>query len=177
MWKRSRHPSDCANASCSSAVGRCLSSAVRSRKYTVGPAVPCVVTMIMWCDKHLSLSTMHGGSESQSQHNIQHLCDYLTACGNIFGFWMSCLARLLSTHTPQRWNTPLEKATTNEEGLEKNNAPPPLKIALSGGNARPRGSSPLCGVGGVSGLGPGYSEGLKQNRLFKMFPSFHLVLS
>ncbi len=60
----------------------------------------------------------------------QHPCDYLTACGDIFGFQLSHLARLLSTHTPQYSKTPpvnvmtvhrikFEKATTNEEGLGK----------------------------------------------------------
>ncbi len=41
-------------------------------------------------------------------------------------------------------------------GYGKSN-PLPLRIALSGGNVRPRESSPLSGVGGVSGLpiGPG----------------------
>ncbi len=33
---------------------------------------------------------MHGDSESQSQHNKHHLCDYLTACGDIFGLISGC---------------------------------------------------------------------------------------
>ncbi len=40
-----------------------------------------------------------------------------------------------------------------KKGLGKS-YPLPLRIAQSGGNAKPKESSPLSGVGGVSALGP-----------------------
>ncbi len=42
-------------------------------------------------------------------HNTteQHLCDYLTVCGDIFEFRLSRLARLLSTFAPQQAKRPL----------------------------------------------------------------------
>ncbi len=93
------------------------------------------------------------------------MCDYLRACGGIFGFWLSHLARLLSKHTPQLAKCPLsrndrscglnfKKATTSEKVLGKFN-PIRLRTAQSGGNARPREAGPLSGVGGVCGRRPG----------------------
>ncbi len=87
---------------CSSLVARRLSSAARSRKYAAGPAVPCVVTVII-CDaisgEKIGLFPRCMVGQNLDHNTIkQNLCDYLTACGHIFGFWLSCLARLLSTH-------------------------------------------------------------------------------
>ncbi len=49
----------------------------------------------------------------------------------------------------------LKRQRPVRKSLGKSN-PLALRNAQSGGNARPRESSPLRGVGGVSGLGPGY---------------------
>ncbi len=77
----------------------------------VGPAVPSGQgdKMMSFQVKivYLYLSTMHGGSKSQSQYNKQHLCDYLTACENIFGIRLSQLARILFMHSPQQEKSPL----------------------------------------------------------------------
>ncbi len=63
-------------------------------------AVPCPLSEIIFFFFN-SLSPTHGGSESQSKHNITTLRDYLTACWDISGFRLSHLARLLFTLTPQ----------------------------------------------------------------------------
>ncbi len=169
MWKRSRHLSARADASCSSAAAGRLSSATGRMKYAVGPAVPCLLMVIMWCDfKRKTFVSFHKAlwvsTSMTTQFNIIYVI-IKQLLETIFGFQLSHSARFLSTLTPQQATPPpamwwpfslieFEEATTNEEGLGKYNILP-FKIAQSGSNARPTESSPLCGVGGVSGLGPG----------------------
>ncbi len=92
--------------------------AARGRKHRCGSCCPVCTHSddVISSQKRLFVS-FHNARWVRISVNIikQHQCDYLTAFGDTFGFWLSCSARLLYTFTPQQDWIHFEQETTNED--------------------------------------------------------------
>ncbi len=119
--------------------GQCLFRSITGSTRQEAPLqVPLSTYGITWCDWRMFICLFPRcvvGSNLNHNTTYQHLCDHLTACGQIFGFQSSRLVRLFSTHTPQWAKRPVatvtpflqikfEMATTSEEGFGTIKCPP-----------------------------------------------------
>ncbi len=83
--------------------------AARGRKHRCGSCCPVCTHSddVISSQKRLFVSFHNAQWVRVSVNTIkQHQCDYLTAFGDTFGFWLSCSTRLLYTFTPQLDETP-----------------------------------------------------------------------